>query len=158
MGALDDAPGSVDLIWSEGAAYIFGFQESLRSWRLLLRPGGLMAVTECTWLVDQPPDEAAAFWQDAYPDMGTIETNCRRVQAVGLEVLGTFTLPKSAWWDEYYTPLLKRVGQLRPTADPQLAAHLDATQQEIDLFRRHSDAYGYVFFLLRRSADRAADG
>jgi hypothetical protein len=31
MGALDVPPGSVDLVWSEGAAYILGFGEALRS-------------------------------------------------------------------------------------------------------------------------------
>ena len=33
FGDLDFPPGSVDLIWSEGAAYIMGFAESLRRWR-----------------------------------------------------------------------------------------------------------------------------
>lgn len=40
---LDVAPGSVDLIWSEGAAYVLGFEEALRRWRPLLAPRGLMA-------------------------------------------------------------------------------------------------------------------
>ena len=58
-------------------------------------------------------------------------------------------LPFSAWWEEYYTPLLERVERLRPTADLALAAVLDETEREIDLFRRHGDSYGYVFYLLR---------
>ena len=60
--ALDVPAGSVNLIWSEGAAYILGLEESLRRWRPLLASEGLMAVTECTWLTDNPPEEAKAFW------------------------------------------------------------------------------------------------
>jgi serine/threonine-protein kinase HipA len=153
IGALDFAPGSVDLIWSEGAAYILGFEESLRRWRPLLRPEGLMAVTECTWLTDRPPDEAKRFWREAYPDMGTVEENRRRASALGLEVLDTFVLPTSAWWNEYYTPLLERIERLRPSADASLTVLLNETEREIDLFRRHGQSYGYVFFLLRLSQE-----
>ena len=38
---------------------------------------------------------------------------------------------------------------LRPTADADLAALLDETESEVDLYRRYGDAFGYVFYLLR---------
>ena len=151
MAAPGLAPGSVDLIWSEGSAYVLGFAEALRRWRPLLKPGGLMAVSECTWLVDDPPDEPRRFWDAAYPSMGTVDENRRRAEAAGLEVVDTFPLPTSAWWDEYYTPLLSHAAALRPTAAAALSAILDETEREADLFRRHGDSYGYVFYLLRRS-------
>ncbi|HTU26183.1 MAG TPA: class I SAM-dependent methyltransferase [Pirellulales bacterium] len=149
IGSLDIPDGSVDLVWSEGAAYIMGFQESLRRWRRLLKPAGLVAVTELCWLTDDPPDEPPAFWQRSYPAMATTSENCRRARSAGLDVLGRFTLPESDWWDEYYNPLLRRIAELRPSANALLADHLDQSEQEIELFRRHSGAYGYVFFLLR---------
>jgi SAM-dependent methyltransferase len=149
MGAPGLVPGSVDLIWSEGSAYVLGFAEALRCWCPLLKPGGLLAVTECTWLVDDPPDEPREFWAAAYPSMGTVAENRRHAEAAGLEVLDTFPLPASAWWDEYYTPLLARAASLRPTADVSLSALLDETAREADLFRRHGESYGYVFYLLR---------
>jgi SAM-dependent methyltransferase len=149
FGALDFPPGSVDLIWSEGAAYILGFAESLRRWRPLLAPGGLMVVTDCTWLTGTPSEEAKRCWQEGYPGMGTVEENRRRAECVGFEVIGTSVLPASAWWDDYYTPLLERIERLRPTAEATLTALLDETEREIELFRRHGDSYGYVFYLLR---------
>jgi serine/threonine-protein kinase HipA len=150
IGALEIPPSSVDLIWSEGAAYILGFEESLRRWRALLKPDGMMAVSECSWLVDRPPEEARSFWSVAYPPMATIDENRRRAQRLGYKVIDTFVLPVSAWWNDYYTPLLERVDCLRPTADINLALLLDETEREIDLFRRHGDSYGYVFYLLQR--------
>jgi hypothetical protein len=41
-------PGSVDLLWSEGAIYLLGFEDGLRRFRPCLAPGGLAAVTECS--------------------------------------------------------------------------------------------------------------
>ncbi|MFP2926344.1 SAM-dependent methyltransferase [Pyxidicoccus sp. 3LG] len=150
MGALELPTGSVDLLWSEGAIYHLGFGPGLRRWRPLLAPGGCAAVTECTWLTDTRPADVARFWADAYPTMGNLAENRATAEAEGYEVLDTFTLPPSAWWDSYYTPLLQRVEQLRPTADAALREVIAATEAEIDLFRRHGDTYGYVFYLLRR--------
>jgi SAM-dependent methyltransferase len=157
MGTLDLPPDSIDLIWSEGAAYFLGFEEALSRWRRLLKPLGLMALTECTWLTDNPPDEASRFWRQAYPGMATIAQNCRRADAHGFEVLDTFAIPECAWWDDYYTPLHNRVRKLRPNATAELSRLLDETEREIDLFRRHANAYGYVFFLLRLRAAFGTD-
>lgn len=151
FGALDEPPGSYDLLWSEGAVYRLGWAEGLRCWRPLLRPGGLAALTELTWLVDAPPAEAAAFWREGYPAMGALAADTAAARRAGYEVLDTFALPPSAWWDEYYRPLEARIAALREesAADLELAAVLDETAREIELYARFGDTYGYVFYLLR---------
>ena len=40
---------------------------------------------------------------------------------------------------------------LAPDAEPELAAAMDETRREIELYRRHGDSYGYVFYMLRQS-------
>ena len=55
MRQLDFAPGSFDLVWSEGAIYVIGFEAGLREWRPLLAPGGHLAVTEVCWMRPDPP-------------------------------------------------------------------------------------------------------
>ncbi|HZI10683.1 MAG TPA: class I SAM-dependent methyltransferase [Myxococcus sp.] len=152
MGALELSPASVDLLWSEGAIYHLGFGPGLRRWRPLLAPNGVAAITECSWLTPHPPAEAARFWAQAYPSMASVPDNRATAQAEGYEVLDTFTLPPSAWWDDYYTPLLQRAERLRPTADAALREVIASTEGEVDLFRRHGDSYGYVFYLLRSPA------
>jgi SAM-dependent methyltransferase len=149
MGALNVPPRSVDLVWSEGAAYILGFERALRSWRNLLASDGIMAVTECTWLTEDPPEEARAFWHLNYPAMGTVSRNSRQAEDLGLEVLDRFPLPAAAWWDDYYNPLLDRIAALRPTASGDLIGVLHETEREIDLYRKHGHSYGYVFYILR---------
>lgn len=157
FGALEDAPGSVDLLWSEGAIYLLGWAEGLRRWRPLLRPGGLLAATEATWLTDPPPAEAAVFWREAHPSMGTLASNIVVARGAGFDVLDTFVLPESAWWDEYYRPLQARIASLRERArqDAGLATTIAETEREISLYARWGTSYGYVFYLLRA---RAGDG
>jgi SAM-dependent methyltransferase len=152
IGALDVPPGSVDLVWSEGAAYILGFEEALRRWRNLLASGGILAVTECTWFTEVRPAQAQAFWHVNYPTMGTATENARRAEVLGLEVLDSFPLPRSAWWDDYYTPLLDRIAALRPTASRDLIGVFDETEREIELYRNYGHSYGYVFYILRSAS------
>jgi cyclopropane fatty-acyl-phospholipid synthase-like methyltransferase len=151
FGALDEAEGTIDLIWSEGAIYHLGFETGLRRWRPLLRAGGAMAITELTWLgpAQTRPAEAREFWAAAYPAMTTIAANCAAAEAAGLRVLETFTLPERAW-AAYYEPLAARVEALRGEAehDPALATAIADTMAEIDLWRRCGAHYGYVFYLL----------
>jgi SAM-dependent methyltransferase len=142
--------GSVDLLWSEGAVYLLGFEAGLRLWRPLLAPGGCLAASECSWLCADPPAEAAAFFREGYPGMAGIQENVGRSRAAGFDLIDHFTLPPEAWWDEYYAPLEQRMARLAPAADPELAAVVDETRREIELCRRYGDSDGYVFYLLRR--------
>ena len=157
MDALDFPAESFDLIWSEGAAYIIGVPRALRLWRPLLSPGGFLAFTEATWLTGDPPAEVAEFWQQGYPDIGTVEANRGKAEAEGFEVLDTFVLPAEDWWTEYYTPLQRRMEALRKeqARRPDLAEAIRDTEQEIDMFVRFGDTYGYVFYLLQRPATPA---
>ena len=155
MDQLSDPPGSVDLIWSEGAVYLMGLEKALKRWKPLLADSGAMAFTEASWLVDVPPAEALDFWVDAYPSMASVEVNKAKIARLGFDVLETFPLPVEDWWKGYYTPLRERMEKLRPKAESwaELAEVLEATEAEIDLFERYHDSYGYVFYILRPRLD-----
>ncbi|MDP7028816.1 MAG: class I SAM-dependent methyltransferase [Phycisphaerales bacterium] len=153
MEELQEPPGSVDLIWIEGAIYMVGFAAGLRLWRQLLRDGGLVVASEATWFTDAPPADVRSFWREEYPAMTTVDGNIKRAAECGFEVLDHFALPTSAWWDEYYTPLSERMAQLRQAAmaDSDLANVLDETEREMAMHERHSDSYGYVFYLMQKT-------
>ena len=145
-------PGSFDLLWAEGSICLAGFDEGLRRWRPLLRPGGLFGLTELTWLTADPPAEAVAFWRNDYPALRDEAANRAAAVAAGYRVLDSFALPPEAWWDEYYGPLGERIAAHRTagTDHPAWAAVLDAAEAEITLYRRAGHSYGYVFYLLKR--------
>lgn len=149
---LSDPPESVDLIWSEGAAYAAGFGAALERWREVLTPGGWCVLTELTWLSDHRPEQAAAFWAEAYPDMADLTGNVRRAEAAGYAVVDTEVMPQAAWWPLYYTPLRQRLADLAGEAahDPRLAAAMAEERREIDVFAASAGSYSYVFYYLRK--------
>jgi SAM-dependent methyltransferase len=153
MFDMDFEDGSFDLIWSEGAIYIQGFASGLKAWKRLLKPGGSIAVSELTWLVSEPPAEAAEYWARDYPAMGTIEHNCQLVAEAGYVSMDGFVLPTQDWWN-YYSPAERRVEELKEkyASDPEVLKHLDEVRREHDLFRKYHDAYGYVFYVMRKPA------
>ena len=152
MEALPFEPASFDLIWSEGAIYIVGFEAGLKRWRPLLAEGGFMAVTECCWLTAHPPEDLRAFWT-GYPGMADIATNQAAIRQAGYAEIGHFVLPDSAWWDHYYGPMEARIAALeqKHAGDTAALSELAQARVECDLRRRHPDDYGYVFFVMRKA-------
>lgn len=153
MEDLDVALGSIDLIWLEGAIYLVGFNAGLRLWRPLLRDDGVIVASELTWLTDAPPTEAQTFWQESYPAMTTIAGNLEIAADAGYSVIDYFPLPRTAWWQSYYTPLKKRVEMLRPQAKANLPLTriLDETEREMTIHERYGDSYSYVFYVMTKS-------
>jgi ubiquinone/menaquinone biosynthesis C-methylase UbiE len=152
MDALPFGDESFDIIWSEGAIYIMGFDAGLAAWRRLLAPDGVLAVSELTWLSESAPEEPKRFWERNYPAMRNIAENVETVTKAGYKALSTFVLPKRAWFTHYYDPLELRIGELseKYKHDEAARASLAASREEISLFRRYGDTYGYVFYTMRR--------
>jgi SAM-dependent methyltransferase len=151
MFGLDASLERFDLVWSEGAIYIIGLERGLKQWRRLIKPSGCLAFTELSWLVPNPPAEAAAFWAREYPAMNSIEGNLDIIAASGYRLRNHFTLPEAAWWVDFYDPLEQTLEKMRvkyASAEGAIAL-LDANQAEIDLYRRHSHSYGYVFYVIQ---------
>ncbi|MCF8470587.1 MAG: methyltransferase domain-containing protein [Parvibaculum sp.] len=151
MAALSFHDGAFDLIWSEGAIYLLGFEEGLARWRRFVKPGGFIAVSECTWLTATPSADAEAFWNVAYPSMGTVASNCEAAARAGYDLIGTHVLSQDDWWGEYYTPMRKRIGVMRETYGAAAEAVLGEAEAEIALFERNPGQYSYVFYVLRRA-------
>jgi len=149
MLATGEPPASADLVVCEGAIYAVGFERGLRAIHALMKPGGAAAVTDLAFTgADLPPD-FAAYWRAAYPAMTTVSENVRVASAAGFDVVAARPLPARAWWDEYYGPLEARCRAL--AAEPTLRDAIASTREEIDVRRRHAEAYDSVSFLLRRA-------
>jgi len=148
----DGIPGNADLIWSEGAIYLAGLENGLSLWGNLLKPDGVIVVSEAVWLTDNPSSQTRDFWQAAYPDMETIDGTIRKVEQAGFNVLGTRILPSEAWWDEYYIPLEERMELLADENDVPLTAVIAETRKEIDICREYGNEYGYLFLIMEKKS------
>ncbi len=60
MDNLSFETASLDAIWSEGAIYNMGFEAGIKAWKNFLKLGGILAVSELTWLTDERPEELQA--------------------------------------------------------------------------------------------------
>jgi hypothetical protein len=66
-------------------------------------------------------------------------------------LIKTFTLPESDWWD-YYKQNIKKLPLLREKhkSDPEALEVLDFEDKEMEMYRKYSEYYGYVFYLGRK--------
>jgi len=147
MAAPPLREGAFDLVWSEGSIYLVGFAEGLACWWPLLRPGGCLVATEVTWLTDDPPAEARAFWRAAYRPATTVGANVRTLEAAGFRALEPLVLQASAWAG-YYALLEARLPAFRAARadDPAARAVADETEREISFWRAHGTAWSYVAY------------
>ena len=148
MEDLKFKPQQFDLIWSEGAIYLMGFEKGLTSWKKFLKPGGYIAVTEAVWLRSDPPEDLKKFWMEGYPGIQTVQVNIPIIEKCGYKLTGHFTLPESDWW-QYYKPLQKRINHLKHNASPELLEHLKWEEIEFDYYKKYSKYYGYEFYVMR---------
>ncbi len=152
MAHPERLPESFDLIWSEGALYNIGIGTALRVCRGLLRPGGYLAFTDAVWREENPPPEIKASFDHDYPTMGWLNDILSKIQDYEFDLMGHFTLPDEAWWDDFYTPMETRIAELRGkyTDDNEASAILDQLAEEPQMHRRYSNFYAYEFFVARR--------
>ncbi len=151
MSALDFPSASFDLIWSEGAIYIMGFEAGLRAWKPLLNPCGYIVVTELTWMQPDPPAEVYDFWQKAYPAMKNLEENVNSIHESNYFLIDYFVLPTTSWTEEYYRPMQARIAMLREKYqnDIKIQKILNEEQAEIDIYHKYHQWYGYMFYIMQ---------
>ena len=143
---------SVDLIWSEGAAYNIGFRRALDAWRPILRPGGIAVIADAGWLTQDAPEPVRTFWDAEYPDMPDATEFAEMAAAAGYEVVATETLPASAWV-AYYDGVLKRAAELRAgTPNQDMVTLIGELEQEAEIFHQSAGSYSYLFTAARRPA------
>lgn len=161
-GKLDTVTGSMDtlqfdeeeldVIWSEGAIYNMGFEQGIKNWRRFLKPGGVLVVSEITWITDDRPADIQHYWEEAYPEIATASAKIRLLENNGYSPVGYFVLPEKCWLENYYRPLQAGFAGFleRHSHSPQARAIVEAEQQEIALYEKHRSSYSYGFYIARK--------
>ena len=152
MEDLPFADASLDAIWAEGAIYNIGFERGINDWKRFLKPSGVLAVSELTWLTAHRPEELQRHWDNEYPEVATASTKLGQLEEAGYKPIGYFPLPQECWLENYYRPMQSRFkGFLERYGNSNEAQEIvKAEQAEIDLYERYRDHVSYGFYVAER--------
>jgi len=153
MDAIEFEENSFDIIWSEGSIFVIGFQTGLKTWRKFLKKGGYLVVSDMVWYDDIGPMEVINYWERNYPAMENQKELPPIIQKLGYKLIGSFKLKeKKDWWQNLYEPLAVQVKKLQKKYkdNPLFAEQLKETELEMEYFRKYSNFYGYMFFVMKK--------
>jgi len=141
-----------DVIWSEGAIYNIGFERGVIDWNRYLKVGGLLVVSEITWLTAPRPSELQKHWEGEYPEIDVTSSKIRVLEENGYTPIGYFVLPEHCWSENYYRPLqdgfedfLNRNGN-----SEEARAIVETENQEIQLYKKYKTHYSYGVYIARK--------
>jgi SAM-dependent methyltransferase len=142
-----------DIIWSEGALYFMGFQNGLKRCHQILKDKGYLAVTELVYTAADPPDDVVEYFDSEYPDIKNVEERIEIVRKDNFNLISNFTLPKSAWLNNYYLPMERELPRLNEKyqGNEVALAVFESFKNEAEFYRRFSTFYGYEFFIMQKT-------
>lgn len=152
MDELPFADEEFDVIWAEGSIYNIGFEKGVSEWRQFLKPGGLLVVSEITWITDSRPSELQEHWDTEYPEIDVASTKIKILEKHGYTPAGYFVLPEDCWLDEYYNPMQDSFQDFltRNGNSEDAKAIVAAEQKEIELYRRYKAHYSYGVYIAKK--------
>ncbi|VFM97374.1 MAG: Methyltransferase domain-containing protein [Candidatus Kentron sp. G] len=150
MGRLDWERGTIDLLWSEGAAYNITFEGALEAWRPLMAVDGTAVISEMNYFSDDVPEIVTRYMKNVYPGIKTEPENVDLINSSGFQVLGVHRLPSRAWWKNYYDPLRENIRASKNSGDNVMQAVISETEEEMRFFEEHEKDYGYTFYIIQR--------
>lgn len=152
MNDLSFVKEEFDIIWSEGAIYIIGFEDGIKKWKNFLKTGGYIVLSEITWTTNTRPYEIELHWNKEYPQIDTASNKMRILEENGFSPVGYFYLPESSWINNYYRPIEDRIDAfLKKHNNSNLAKEIvEAEQNEISKYRAYKEFFSYGFYIARK--------
>lgn len=152
MDNLPFANEEYDVIWSEGAIYNIGFEKGVSDWNRYLKVGGLLVVSEITWITDSRPSEIQEYWKSEYPEIDVASSKIAILEKNGYSPIAYFVLPEYCWLDNYYWPMQNRFKSFleRNGNSEKARAMVEAENREILLYEKFSTQYSYGVYLARK--------
>jgi len=138
-----------DLIWSEGAIDVIGFENGLTHWYDFIKKNGYIAITSPSLFTYERPAEIEKFWVDAGGSIDTIESNISIMQKVGYSFVASFVLPEKCWTDNYFIPRESEDKALleKYTGNKTVERYIEDNKFEEELYSKYKQYYGYAFYI-----------
>ena len=130
-----------DVIWSEGAIYNIGFERGVMDWNRYLKVGGVLVVSEITWITASRPSEIQKYWEGEYPEIDVASSKIGVLKKNGYSPIGYFVLPEHCWLDNYYRPMQNSFAEFlaRNANSENAQAIVAAEKKEITLYERFKE-------------------
>jgi ubiquinone/menaquinone biosynthesis C-methylase UbiE len=141
-----------DVIWSEGAIYNIGFERGVIDWNRYLKAGGLLVVSEITWITASRPSELQKHWDEEYPEIAVASSKIGVLEKNGYSPIGYFILPEHCWLENYYRPMQNSFKDFlnRNGNSEEARAIVEAENREIDLYEKYKTYYSYGVYVARK--------
>jgi ubiquinone/menaquinone biosynthesis C-methylase UbiE len=141
-----------DVIWSEGAIYNIGFEKGVTDWNRYLKVGGILVVSEITWITDSRPSEIQKYWDGEYPEIDVASSKIRVLEKSGYSPVGYFVLPEHCWMENYYRPMQNSFESFlnRNGNSEEARAVVEAENREIELYEKYKTYYSYGVYVARK--------
>jgi len=135
--ALAFEEASFDVVFCSGALCAF-FDNGLREFHRVVKPGGKCAIIEVVWRHERVPPEVARRWAGGTAHVLTLAGNCEAFEQRGFRVLFSREYHKPSWWEAYYCD--------RGDAPNWI--------EERDNYRRDQEHLGVGLFVLEKERER----
>lgn len=131
INTMDFPKESFDIIWSEGAVFVIGFENSIKKWRLYLKPKGFLVIH------DEIKDKSKKL---------------EIIDKYGYKIISQFDLPFEIWWDEYFAPLEQLVKSYRKkyTNDSELGRELKKDQRELVMCKSNKERASSFYVIIQK--------
>jgi len=141
-----------DVIWSEGAIYNIGFERGVIDWNRYLKVGGLLVVSEITWMTNSRPPELNNYWDEEYPEIDVASSKIGILERNGYSPIGYFVLPEHCWLENYYRPMQNSFKDFlnRHGNSEKARAVVEAENREIELYEKYKAYYSYGVYIARK--------
>ena len=152
MDNLPFADEEYDVIWSEGAIYNIGFERGVIDWNRYLKVGGLLVVSEITWITGSRPSELQKYWDGEYAEIDVASSKIAVLEKNGYSPIGYFVLPEYCWLDNYYRPTQDRFEDFldRNGNSEEARTIVEWEKREIELYEKYRTHYSYGVYIARK--------
>ena len=128
---MDFKDKSFDIIWSEGAVFVIGFENSIKNWRKFLKPNGFMVFHDDI--------------KDKSKKLGLIEK-------YGYQLIDEYNLSFDIWWNEYYSQLEKLVQKYKDKnpEDSKVRKEIESDQNQVNICKSTPEVVSSFYAILKK--------
>ncbi len=122
---------SFDIIWSEGAVFVIGFEKSIYSWRKFLKPNGFLVL---------------------HDDIKGKTKKLGLIGKYGYKLAAEFDLSFEIWWNEYYSSLEKLIEKYKDKypIDSELRSEIESDRNQVKMCKSTPEVVSSFYAILKK--------